>query len=130
MQSRKCREDSFCQAVEELVIGNVRRELAFLAVQKKKIDIRAVIQFTARVFRAREWQTPPWATRGVVAGRCSNVRIRDGCKSPRSVKARRSSLQAARHSQVREAQRASSRGLSRNEAPRNLALPQNRPPRR
>src|SRR5439155_26191681 len=54
MQSRKCLEDPFCQAVEEFVIGNVRRELAFLAVEKKKVNIRAVIQLAAAEFSERE----------------------------------------------------------------------------
>src|SRR2546423_854325 len=33
------------QPVEEFVIRKMRRELAFFAVQKNKIDIRTVIQF-------------------------------------------------------------------------------------
>src|SRR6266480_629546 len=36
MPGRKCFEDSFSQPVKEFVIGNVRRELAFLTVEKKK----------------------------------------------------------------------------------------------
>src|SRR5258708_956195 len=43
MPGGKCFEDSFSQPVKELVIGNVRRELAFLTVEKKKINVRAVI---------------------------------------------------------------------------------------
>src|SRR6266567_1614354 len=35
------------QPVKEFVIGNVRRELAFLTVEKKKIHVRTVIQFSA-----------------------------------------------------------------------------------
>ena len=39
MRSRKGFEDSFSQSVKELVIGNVRRKLAFVVVEKKKINI-------------------------------------------------------------------------------------------
>src|SRR6184192_2004777 len=107
MRSGKCFEDSFSQAVEELVIRNVWRELAFLAVEKEKINIGAVIQLASAQFSEGK-----------------NGKLRCG----RFVKARRSFLQAVQHSQVREAQRASSRGLSRNGAPQNLALRQNRLP--
>src|SRR5437868_10618263 len=54
MRSRKRFENSFSQPVEEFVIGNVRRELAFLAVEKKKVNIRAVIQLAAAKFSERE----------------------------------------------------------------------------
>src|SRR6266576_6352648 len=37
MPGGKCFEDSLCQPVKEFVIGNVRRELAFLTVEKEKI---------------------------------------------------------------------------------------------
>src|SRR6266567_3721424 len=47
MPGRKCFEDPFSQPVKEFVIGNVRRELAFLTVEKKKIHVRTVIQFSA-----------------------------------------------------------------------------------
>src|ERR1043166_8318463 len=50
MRSRKCSKDFFSQPVEELVIGNVRCELAFLAVKKKKINIGTVIQLAAAEF--------------------------------------------------------------------------------
>src|SRR5258707_7472531 len=43
MAGGKCFEDSFSQPVKELVIGNVRREMAFLTVKKKKINVRAGI---------------------------------------------------------------------------------------
>ena len=39
MRSRKRFENSFSEPVKELVIGNVRRELAFLTIEKKKINI-------------------------------------------------------------------------------------------
>ena len=47
-------EKSFSQPVEELVIRNVGGELAFLAVEKKKINIRAVIQLATAEFSERE----------------------------------------------------------------------------
>src|SRR6185312_1478845 len=43
MPGRKRFEDSFSQPVKEFVIGNVRGELAFLTVEKKKINVRAMI---------------------------------------------------------------------------------------
>jgi hypothetical protein len=50
MTCGKCLEDFLSQPVEELVIGKLRRELTFLAVEKKKIDIGAVIQLGASEF--------------------------------------------------------------------------------
>src|SRR5215510_2757577 len=47
MPRRKCFDDSFSQPVKEFVIGNVRCEVAFLTVEKKKIDVRAVVQLSA-----------------------------------------------------------------------------------
>ena len=43
MTCGKCLKDFVPQPVEELVIGKLWCELAFLAVEKKKIDIGAVI---------------------------------------------------------------------------------------
>ena len=43
MPGRKCFEDPFSQPVKEFVIRNVRRQLAFLTVEKKKINVRTVI---------------------------------------------------------------------------------------
>src|SRR4030095_3665878 len=39
MSGRKCFKNSFSQPVKEFMIGNVRRELAFLTVEKKKINV-------------------------------------------------------------------------------------------
>src|SRR4029453_12369413 len=50
MTCGKCLKAFFSQPVEELVIGQLRRELAFLAVEKKKVDIGAVIQLGASEF--------------------------------------------------------------------------------
>src|SRR4029453_11805415 len=47
MPGRKCFEDSFSHAVKEFMIGNMSGELAFLTVEKKKINVRAVIQLPA-----------------------------------------------------------------------------------
>ena len=44
MRGRKCFENFVSQPVEKLVIGKMRRELAFVAVEKEKIDVGAVIQ--------------------------------------------------------------------------------------
>lgn len=71
MSYGKCLEDFLSQPVEELVIGKLRRELAFLAVEKKKVDIRAVIQLTASKFTQRE--NGEFGIRGAVT--LSEVRI-------------------------------------------------------
>src|SRR5207253_6123826 len=54
MRGRECFENPLSEPVKELVTGEVRRELAFVAVEKKKIDIRAVIQFAASEFTERK----------------------------------------------------------------------------
>src|SRR5207245_7017786 len=72
----------------------------------------------------------PWESCPVGEVGLPNVRTLGGCKSPRSVEARRWFLPVALRLPVREVQRASSRGLSRNEALQNLALLQSHPPER
>jgi hypothetical protein len=54
MRCRKRFQDFFPEPVKELVIGEVRRELAFIAVEKKEIDIRAVIQLATSELAERE----------------------------------------------------------------------------
>jgi len=54
MWLRKCFENLISQSIEKLVIRNVRRELAFVAVEKEKIDIRAVIEFGSAEFPERQ----------------------------------------------------------------------------
>ena len=54
MRRRKCFENLVSQSIEKLMIGNVRRELAFLAVEKKKVNVRAVIEFASAEFPERK----------------------------------------------------------------------------
>jgi hypothetical protein len=54
MTCGKCLEDFLPQPVKELVIGKLWREVALLAVEKKKIDIGAVIQLGASEFTERQ----------------------------------------------------------------------------
>src|SRR6266496_1886234 len=54
MTCGKCLQDFVSQSVEELVVRKLWRELAFVAVEKKKIDIGAVIQLAASEFAERQ----------------------------------------------------------------------------
>jgi hypothetical protein len=54
MRLRKCFENPVSQSIEKLMIRNVRRELAFLAVEKKKVNVRAVIEFASAEFPERK----------------------------------------------------------------------------
>ena len=54
MRRRKCFEDLVSQSIEELMIGDVRRNLAFLAVEKKKVNVRTVIEFKSAQFPQRK----------------------------------------------------------------------------
>src|SRR4029450_11009386 len=64
MTCGKCLEDFLSKPVEELVIGKLWRELAFLAVEKEKIDIGAVIQLGPSEFTQR--QNGEFGIRGTV----------------------------------------------------------------
>src|SRR6266511_4015013 len=71
MTCGKCLEDFLSQPVKEFVVGNLWRELAFLAVEKEKIDIGTVIQLGASEFT--QCQNGELGIRGAVTP--SEVRI-------------------------------------------------------
>src|SRR5262245_48256599 len=54
MRHRKCFENLVPQSIEELMVGNVRRELAFFAVEKKKVNVGTVIEFRSSEFAERK----------------------------------------------------------------------------
>src|SRR4029077_11586558 len=54
MRLRKCFENLVSQSIEKLMVRNVRRELAFVAVEKKKVDVRTVVEFSSAEFPERE----------------------------------------------------------------------------
>ena len=54
MRLRKCFENLVSQSIEKLMVRNVRRELAFVAVEKKKVDVRTVIEFASAEFPERK----------------------------------------------------------------------------
>src|SRR5262249_2313311 len=62
---RKRLENLVTQSIKKLVIRNVWRKLAFLAVKEKQVNIRAVIQFTSTEFseckdgKIRFWRAVP-----------------------------------------------------------------------
>src|SRR5262249_9737198 len=58
---RKRLENLITQPIKKFVIRNIRRKLAFLTVEEKEVDVRAVIQFTAAEF-----------------AKCKNGKIRSG----------------------------------------------------
>src|ERR1051326_9068795 len=92
MRSRKGLQDLISQPVEELVIRNVRRELAFLGVHKEKINVEAVIELAAAEFSKREncnlrcRRSVPLPQVGVpMFEYATDANLRDLCKRPRGV---------------------------------------------
>ena len=71
MRLRKCFENLVSQSIEKFVIRNVRRELAFVAVEKEKVDIRTVIEFGSAEFPERKnckirfWRAVPLTQFGI-----------------------------------------------------------------
>src|SRR5262249_51650670 len=51
---RKRGENLVAQPIKKLVIGNLRRNLALLPVDKEKVNVRAMIQFAAAEFTERK----------------------------------------------------------------------------
>ena len=54
MRLRKCFKNLVSQSIEKLMVRNVRRELAFVAVEKKKVNVRTVIEFVSAEFPQRK----------------------------------------------------------------------------
>src|SRR5262249_52843432 len=54
IRRRKRGENLVAQPIKKLVIGNLRRNLALLPVDKEKVNVRAMIQFAAAEFTERK----------------------------------------------------------------------------